>query len=98
MAPFDTTPVDIDSLRRQVEEINLRGQITNIVNEIKKLDQSIANQQLGNRRTKATHIHKGLIVDVAITQTAIEHKKVQLMLLGTSYEYEVQKRNRNPWS
>ena len=79
------------------EHVSLTIAIRDLVNEITQLQASIDNMALGNSRCKAIQLKNSMIVDVPIVQSLIDHKKVELILLGTNYEQEVLNRNKTGW-
>lgn len=96
MERFETVSINTKELIKASEAITRRGQITNLVNEITQMQASIENMALGNSRRKAIELRNSMIIDVPIVQSLIDHKKVELILLGTNYEQEI--KTRTPWS
>ena len=92
MERFESLSVSIKGLIDASESISRNGQITNLVNEITLMQASIENMALGNSRRKAIQLKNSMIVDVPIVQSLIDHKKVELILLGTNYEQEINHR------
>lgn len=88
----------MEHFNEYAESISRLKQITNLVNDITQMQASIENMALGNSRRKAIHLKNSMIVDVPIVQSLIDHKKVELILLGTNYEQEITNRNKTSWS
>lgn len=91
------TPTGVNQLLKNEQEISRIGYINRLVNEITQMQASIENMALGNNSRKAVELRNSMIVDVPIVQSLIDHKKVELILLGTNYEQEIKRRSQSPW-